>query len=301
MNYSKSLLLILSFFVFLSCTAHPKNDNSLLWKVSGNGLEKPSYIFGTHHLIPVSFLDSVAGIHDAFENTEQTVGELDMSNMAEMQTELMGHSQLPEGVTYDSLLTPQEYTQLDSTLKSLLNVGLEHLGTLKPTMLSNLISISFYQKYYPSISNEANIDQYFQSEAINRNRPIIGLENTEDQIYVLLNSQTIERQAEMLICMVQNPDLLKEQMDELQEAYHSQDINALFELSVKDTPNDPCPSTEEEKNALNKDRNIKWLEKLPAIMADKPSFIAVGSLHLPGEVGLIEGLRARGYNVEPVS
>ena len=105
----------------------------------------------------------------------------------------------------------------------------------------------------------------------------------------------------MLICMVQNPDLLKEQMDELQEAYHSQDINALFELSVKDTPNDPCPSTEEEKNALNKDRNIKWLEKLPAIMADKPSFIAVGSLHLPGEVGLIEGLRARGYNVEPVS
>ncbi|NLB34005.1 MAG: TraB/GumN family protein [Tissierellia bacterium] len=301
MNYSKSLLVILSFLVFLSCTAQPKKDNSLLWKVSGNGLEEPSYLFGTHHLIPVSFLDSVAGIHDAFENTEQTVGEIDMSNMAEMQMMLKGHSQLPEGVTYESLLSPEEITQLDSTLKNLLHIGLDQLGTLKPSMLSNLISITFYQKYYPTISNDANIDQYFQSEAIKRNRPIIGLENTEDQIYVLLNAQTIERQAEMLICMVQNPDLLKEQMDELQEAYHSQDINALFELSVKDTPNDPCPSTEEEKNALNKDRNIKWLEKLPAIMADKPSFIAVGSLHLPGEVGLIEGLRARGYNVEPVS
>jgi uncharacterized protein YbaP (TraB family) len=301
MNYSKSLFVILSFFVLLSCTAQPKNENSLLWKVTGNGLEKPSYLFGTHHLIPVSFLDSVAGVHNAFENTEQTVGELDMSNMAEMQMELMGHSQLPEGVTYDSLLSPEEVTQLDSTLKSLLNVGLEQLGTLKPSMLSNLISVTFYQKHYPTISNEANIDQYFQSEAINRNRPIIGLENTEDQIYVLLNAQTIERQAEMLICMVQNPDLLKEQMDELQEAYHSQDINALYELSVKETPNDPCPSTEEEKNALNKDRNMKWLEKLPAIMADKPSFIAVGCLHLPGEVGLIEGLREQGYNVEPVS
>ena len=301
MNYSRSLFVILSFLILLSCTAQSENDNSLLWKVSGNGLEKPSYLFGTHHLIPVSFLDSVAGVHNAFENTEQTVGELDMSNMAEMQMELMGHSQLPEGVTYESLLSSEEFTQLDSTLKSLLNVGLEQLGTLKPSMLSNLISVTFYQKHYPTISNEANIDQYFQSEAIKRNRPIVGLENTEDQIYVLLNAQTIERQAEMLICMVQNPHLLREQMDELQEAYHSQDINALYELSVKETPNDPCPSTEEEKNALNKDRNIKWLEKLPTIMADKPSFIAVGCLHLPGEVGLIEGLREQGYKVEPVS
>ena len=301
MNYSKSLFVILSFLVFLSCTAQSENDNSLLWKVSGNGLENPSYLFGTHHLIPVSFLDSVAGIHNVFENTEQTVGELDMSNMAEMQMELMGHSQLPEGVTYESLLSPEEVTQLDSTLKSLLSVGLDQLGTLKPSMLSNLISITFYQKHYPAISNEANIDQYFQSEAINRNRPIVGLENTEDQIYVLLNAQTIERQAEMLICMVQNPDLLKDQMDELQEAYHSQDINALYELSIKETPNDPCPNTEEEKNALNRDRNMKWLEKLPAIMADKTSFIAVGCLHLPGEVGLIEGLREQGYKVEPVS
>ena len=301
MNYSKSLLVILSFLVFLSCTAQPKKDNSLLWKVSGNGLEEPSYLFGTHHLIPVSFLDSVAGIHDAFENTEQTVGEIDMSNMAEMQMMLKGHSQLPEGVTYESLLSPEEITQLDSTLKNLLHIGLDQLGTLKPSMLSNLISITFYQKYYPTISNDANIDQYFQSEAIKRNRPIVGLENTEDQIYVLLNAQTIERQAEMLICMVQNPDLLKDQMDELQEAYHSQDINALYELSIKETPNDPCPNTEEEKNALNRDRNMKWLEKLPAIMADKPSFIAVGCLHLPGEVGLIEGLREQGYKVEPVS
>ena len=301
MNYSKSLLVLISLLVFLSCTAHSKNDNSLLWKISGNGLEKPSYLFGTHHLIPISFLDSIAGLQIAFENTKQTVGELDMSNMAEMQMELMCHSLLPEEITYDSLLTPEEITLLDSTLQTLLNLSLIELGTLKPTMLSNLISITYYQKYYPSISNEVNIDKYFQTEALNRKRPIVGLENTEDQIDLILNSQTIERQAEMLICMVKNPDLLKEQMDELQEAYHSQDINALYELSIKETPNDPCPSTEEEKNELNKDRNLKWLEKLPTIMADKSSFIAVGCLHLPGEFGLIEGLREQGYKVEPVS
>ena len=63
---------------------------------------------------------------------------------------------------------------------------------------------------------------------------------------------------------------------------------------------DPCPSTQEEKDVLNKDRNVKWLEKLPAMMSEKSSFIAVGCLHLIGEGGLIEGLRKLGYKVEAV-
>ena len=51
---------------------------------------------------------------------------------------------------------------------------------------------------------------------------------------------------------------------------------------------------------MNKDRNVKWLEKLPAMMSEKSSFIAVGCLHLIGEGGLIEGLRKLGYKVEAV-
>lgn len=300
MKYNRSLLLIYSFLVLISCTTHSEKNNSLLWKISGNGLDKPSYLFGTHHLVPISFLDSVAGIYKAFDNTEQTVGELDMKNMPEMQMELMAHSTLPEGVTYESLLSQEDIVLLDSTLKSLLNVGLDQLSTLKPMMLSNLISITYYQKHYPSISNDVNLDQYFQKEALNRDRQVVGLENTEDQIDLLLNSQTLERQIELLICMVENPDLLITQMDDLQEAYFSQDLNKIYNLSISEIPNDPCPSTEEEKNALNRDRNKKWLEKLPAIMSGRSSFIAVGCMHLPGEEGLIEGLRSKGYTVEPI-
>ena len=40
-------------------------------------------------------------------------------------------------------------------------------------------------------------------------------------------------------------------------------------------PNDPCPSTEEEKNALNRDRNNKWLRKLPDIIILLLTYIAV--------------------------
>ena len=303
MHYKKAFVVLTTIFLLLSCStgASTEKGNSLLWKISGNGLQKPSYLFGTHHLVPISFLDSIPGIKAAFEETEQTVGELDMSNMAEMQMKIMGESIMPPEVTYETLLSPEDTALLDSMLRAVVGVGLDQLGQLKPAMLSNLISISLYQQYYPSVASVKNIDHYFQEEALKRSRPIVGLETAEDQIDVLLNLQSLERQAEMLICMVKHPELLKEQMDELQTAYHAQDIQALRKLYEEEIPDDPCPSTEEEKNALNGDRNTKWLAKLPSLMEERSSFIAIGCLHLPGDDGLIEGLRKLGYNIEAVS
>ncbi|MDY9917666.1 MAG: TraB/GumN family protein [Proteiniphilum sp.] len=302
MHYKKVFIAVTAIFLLLSCSsgASNKTESSLLWKISGNGLQKPSYIFGTHHLVPISFLDSIPGIEAAFEETEQTVGELDMSNMSEMQMKIMGEGMLPPDIAYATLLSPEDTAVLDSMLRAVVGVGLDQLGQLKPAMLSNLISISLYQRYYPSVASAQNIDYYFQEEALKRSRPVVGLETAEDQIYVLLNSQSLERQAEMLICMVKHPEMLKEQMDEMQAAYHAQDIEVLRQLYEKEIPDDPCPSTEEEKNVLNGDRNRKWLDQLPSIMEDKSSFIAVGCLHLPGDDGLIEGLRELGYNVEAV-
>lgn len=302
MNYKKIFTALTMLFLLISCStgASTKEGNSLLWKISGNGLEKPSYIFGTHHLVPVSFLDSIPGIEAAFEETEQAVGELDMSKMSEMQVKIMTEGMMPAGVTYGTLLSPEEGTLLDSMLRAVVGVGMDQLGQLKPAMISNLISVSLYQQYYPSIASAQNIDSYFQEEALKRSQPVVGLETAEDQIYVLLNSQSLERQAEMLVCMVKHPELLKEQMDEMQIAYYAQNIQVLYALYKKEQPDDPCPSTDEENNILNGDRNKKWLEKLPSIMKKKSSFIAVGCLHLPGEEGVLEGLRKLGYSVEAV-
>lgn len=303
MNYKKNFIAITAICLLLSCSpgASTEKGNSLLWKISGNGLEQPSYLFGTHHLVPVSFLDSIPGIKEVFNETEQTVGELDMGNLTEMQMKIMSEAMMPPGVTYATLLSSEDAVLLDSMLRAVIGVGLDQLEQLKPAMLSNLISISLYQQYYPSVASTQNIDYYFQEEALNRSRPVVGLETAEDQIEVLLNSQSPERQVELLICMVKHPEMLKEQMDKLQIAYHAQDIHALRELYEEETPDDPCPSTDEEKNLLNGNRNRTWLEKLPAIMKEKSSFIAVGCLHLPGKEGLIEGLRKQGYNVETVT
>ena len=59
----------------------------LLWKVSGNGLEKPSYIMGTHHVAPLSVLDSIKGFDEALSSVDAVYGEVVMSQMNAPETQ----------------------------------------------------------------------------------------------------------------------------------------------------------------------------------------------------------------------
>jgi uncharacterized protein YbaP (TraB family) len=274
------------------------NENSLLWRVSGNGLAQPSYLFGTHHLVPVSFLDDVYGWREAFERTEQTVGELVLSDMAEMQMQMMQHAMMPEGVTYESLLSAEDIALLDSKLTSLLGVGIKQLGMLNPAMLMHTITLTLYQQYFPETVG-LSIDEYFQQKALARSRPIRALDTFESQIYGLFGVSSVERQAELLMCMVR--EMRIEQFHQLHELYYTFDINGLYELFIESNKISTCPMTDEEINALTRNRPLRCIDQLSAIINEKPSFIAVGALHLPGEYGLIEGLRRAGFTVEPVN
>lgn len=101
-------LLLLSISLTSCAQPAPQQETGLLWKISGNKLEKPSYLFGTHHLAPLSFLDSIDGWEEAFIATQQTIGELDMNNTGEMQMQLMIASLMPEGYDYDTLLSDDD-------------------------------------------------------------------------------------------------------------------------------------------------------------------------------------------------
>ncbi len=296
----KTLTFLLLLSISLTACSKPKQETGLLWKISGNNLEKPSYLFGTHHLVPLSFLDSIAGLDEAFMATEQAVGELDMNNMGEMQMQLMMASLMPEGESYDSLLNDEDRKILDKTLKEYVGAGLNQFEQMKPAMLNMLLTVMMHQKFYPTDEKGLSMDEHFQKEARDRYRQTMGLETVQNQIEVLFGSQSIERQAESLLCTIKNMDYGKKQMDRLMTAYHAQDLSAMAKLYEEEDPNNPCPSTQEEKDELNKARNEKWMDTLPEIINKKPSFIAVGCLHLVGEDGLISRLRKEGYTVEAV-
>lgn len=278
-----------------------KYDDALIWKISGNGLTQPSYLLGTHHLVHVSFVDSIPGLRDVMETTQQVVGEVLMSDQPAMQARVQQGAMMPAGESYQKLLSPEDYVKLDEGLKKLFMVGLDQLGQLKPGMLSMMYSITLYSKMYPEfnpMSHEA-IDGYIQRIATENGKTIVGLETVEDQVYALFDAEPLKDQAESLVCSVENVEFSKEMVGRLNAYYKAKQLNNMYNLTFKN-PNDPCKVSTAQENALFKDRNEKWMQKLPEIMKQKSSLIAVGSLHLVGENGLLDLLIAKGYTVEPV-
>ncbi len=274
---------------------------AILYKVSGGGLENPSYLLGTHHLAPVSYLDEVTGIGEAFDAVDAVVGELLMTDMPGLQQALMPHMMMPAGHSYESLLSEEDYALLDEALTNSMGAGLGQFGVLHPAGLSSVYSQVLYAKLYPemNMATHVSIDQYFQNKAADNGKKVLGLETVEDQVYALFLSEPIEAKAESLVKMIKHSDFTEKSLKDITDAYYAQDLDRLYSLAF-DNPEDPNPTSEEAAYALNKERNDKWLLKLPGIMTEQPSLIVVGALHLAGNDGLVNQLRLQGYTVEPV-
>ena len=145
----------------------------------------------------------------------------------------------------------------------------------------------------------STFDQYFQAQAQKNNEPVGGLETISFQTGIMFNSKTIDRQAEELICLIDNEEHNANMMDEMTEAFYAQNLDAL--KKVMDTKiNDKCDPTPEESARLIDNRNADWAAKMPDIMKARPTFFAVGAGHLPGDKGLLKLLRDAGYTVEAV-
>jgi uncharacterized protein YbaP (TraB family) len=299
---------LITLFMFL-CTgvavvAQPsdKFTGALLWKISGKGLDKPSYIFGTHHLYALSFFDTVAGAKEALEASEQVVGELIMADQATLAAQLQVAAMMPEGESYEAMLSPADYKTLDDGLRELIGVGIsDRLKVFKPGMISALLSQVVYALATPgfNVLEHVAIDQYVQNYATEKGETVIGLETVEDQIHAMFDVEPMKFQAEQLVCSVKNIAYGFESLKKLGENYAAGDLAAMYNDSFND-PNDPCPSSETSQSAMVKERNDRWLAKLPDIMASKPSFVAVGALHLAGEEGLLYQLDKMSYTVEAV-
>lgn len=277
----------------------------LLYKISGNGLSAPSYIVGTYHLAPVSFVDSIPGMRQAIADTQQTYGELVMDEMmsadslALMQQAMM----LPAGMTLDKLLTADEMTRLNAYMKELMGMDMtnpllaQQMGKMTPSALSTTISMFSYMKKSGSIDVQNGFDDYFQKEALRQGKGVGGLETMAFQINVLFKGQTLERQKELLMCQIDNADFMDEMEKDVIHAFFSQNLEALKKAMDKKL-NNSCDSRPEEDDILIYNRNANWLKKMPALMAQKPTLFAVGAAHLISDKGVLQLLRTAGYTVE---
>lgn len=274
---------------------------SLLWKVTGNGLEKPSYLLGTHHLGNISILENYPSYRDAIRSADLVVGELDMESLSGAQEALMQYGTMPDGVTYRDLLSEENYDKLENYLMENFGTGMSRLGGFKPAMISTMYVQMSYIASDPSFDPASHepIDGYIQRLGREGGKKVIGLETVDEQMELLMNFEPLEVQAQSLLCAMENEDTGLEFMRLLNEFYAEGRLQAMYDLSF-DNPDDPCPSSEEFQLALVNRRNANWLGELPGMMAESSVLVAVGALHLAGEPGLVNRMREMGYTVEPI-
>lgn len=262
-----------------------KNDNSLLWKIEGNGLTQPSYVYGTIHMLCAPDFEIKEKVSTAFNNTSNLVMELDMDDPKELQEM---QNMMKSTTTLSSLLTDEEEKKADVILKSAVGMSLKQADNISPL---GLMSLSIMSSYACPPAEMKMYEVEFLTKAIAQNKKIGGLETIADQMAAVGNSFTIQEILKQMELKREYSSVLAE----MTKAYKEQNLPKLYE-----TVTDKRFMDENAKKAMLTVRNEKWIAKMPAIMKQESTFFAVGAGHLYGNDGVITLLRNKGFKVTPV-
>jgi len=284
-------ILILFLFVGLGAQAQKSlKTNTLLWEISGNGLKKPSYLFGTYHFAGKAFLDSMKNVNAKLASSDIVIGEL-LLNDSQLPQKLMPFMQLKD-TTLNKILTGEEYSVVANYLQEISGYDLKFLNGMNPAAVQMMI-LQFTAPKTIGKDNPA-LDIYFQDYATAHKKKILGLETIEDQGKTLFGG-TLERQKEQLLDNIKNKEKYKKQGEDLYQFYIHQNLEAIKNLFAKKDG-----YTEEEFERLIKNRNQIWVAELPEMIKNESAFIAVGVGHLVDKWSLITLLKEKGYTVKPI-
>lgn len=263
-------------------TKSPKLENSLLWEVSGNGLSKPSYVYGTIHGICATDYFMAEKTKKAFEKSDKLILEINLSDPVEMADMQKG------GIASEPLskkLSPEQLSKLDAVLQKNTGLKIKQLDGFTLAAVMGFISIKTFD-----CETLKSYESDFIDLAKKENKSIGGFETVKKQTNMLANAYT---DAELIETV---EDFSKAETKKMVEDYKAENLMDVF----NDLANEKVMSENAKKWILD-DRNKDWAEAMPEMMKKESLFVAVGVGHLAGEEGVINLLRKAGYKVKPVT
>lgn len=287
-QFNRNLLIII-FFTLCSVQSIAQRDktNTLLWEISGNGLQQPSYLFGTIHMIcKEDFLISEI-VKQKFNSSKQVYLELDMDD-PQLQVTMMQQMQLPGKETLINKLGESNFKKLDSFLQKEMSINVVMFDKFKPMMVMGLLA----QRLLPCATIES-YDLNFVKMASEQRKEILGLEKVEEQIGVF-DAIPDSLEIRSIMNMVNDFYAQKKEFTRMISIYKSQDLEALYQLMVE------SPEMMGSQELLLYRRNRNWIPVMESAMKNSSTFFAVGAGHLGGSQGVLELLRKQGYMVKGI-
>lgn len=269
----------------VSFTIFAQDNKSLLWEISGKGLEKPSYVFGTIHMICQEDYIMTETIQNTLKNVDAFYAEIDFSNpenMAVLQQSMMSETPLSQR------LNNEQYQKLQQLLKEVVDLDITQFEHLTDAAIVSMVTF----KSFPCTDFKMYEMELLQTAAA-AEKKMGGLETAAEQMEILGKSLGINAVFEML------NDLKKDGFKSTKEMvalYTNQDVQGLYDYMKKSSY-----MTDEVYNEMLTKRNHNWINEMPELMKNQSVFFAVGAAHLSGNNGVLKLLKDNGYTVKPVN
>jgi uncharacterized protein YbaP (TraB family) len=284
-------------WVATSCFAAPAASRPpvpLLWKV--NHGQHALYLLGSFHLLKPQDYPLSPEVGAAFADAEQLVLELSSDELTSpaLGQAMLAAAQLPVNDSLQKHLKPETWAALQSYAQAN-NLPLESLQHLEPWLVATSISVQEMDKQ--GLDAQLGLDLHFIGLAQAAGKPVSGLERGQQQIDMLDGMSPAEQEQYLAETLDDSGSTGASETERLHAAWRAGDVATLRDGLAADMKRE-YPALYQR---INVQRNDAWLPKLEARLngpGDDDTLVVVGALHLLGSDGLVEKLRAKGYEVQ---
>ncbi len=288
------IYLFSTLFIVQSCKAQKitqlaasKDNNTLLWEISGNGLKQASYMFGTVHILCKDDIQFSENLQTALKASQEVYFEMDLDDPKNTLGGMFFMNMKDK--TLNDLYTTEELQKLTKYYKDSLKMNLSFFNKMKPMMLSAML----YPRMMPC-KTPSGVEMELMTIAKKEKKEILGFETIEFQSSIF-DSIPYSVQAKDLLKSIDSMNKYKVYFNKMVNTYKNQQTDSLVAIV-----NDKTFSDGENNDALLKNRNVNWVKQLETILPKNNIFMAVGAAHLFGKDGLIDLLRKQGYTVKGI-
>lgn len=270
-----------------------ESPRPLLWKVSDG--DNSIYLLGSFHLLKPGDYPLAASTDAAFDDAEAVVFELSPAEMADPAgaARMAQAAVRTDGSTLQEALPAQSWARLEA-FASRRGLPLQNFQPMEAWFVSLIVSVTEMQAL--GLNPELGLDKHFADRAGKAGKPTRGLETFDQQI-ALFDGMSAEEQLQALEDTLEEAAEMQGEINRMHDLWRAGDAEALFEATGAELKAE-YPAV---YNRLNRDRNLAWLPHLRAMLDDEAedeTLVVVGALHLLGDDGVVELLRAKGYEVE---
>lgn len=264
-------------------------QKGLLWEITGNGLSRPSYLYGTMHVSSKLAFNLSDSFFIAIKNSDRVALETSPENWLEqfMSTRIMSHMiRMQNAGTMEgsSPITISDFTWFrEFYSKDYIKQALSK----DPDMLNQLMFRHSSNKQ--DFEEDTYLDMYIFQVASRLRKPVVSVEDLDESLGLVMQaySDMYPEDKEQKY----NPNFDQQ----LEEYYRQSDLEQIDSLMQKQGYSE----TYFDKMLYTRNRNM--VASMDSFMRMGSLFTGVGAAHLAGEKGLISLLKQMGYTVRAVN